>query len=152
MFCRDASFNDLRRALGKASLAQHMDAERRGVPSFVAEALRDALGISIKRFASIIGTSASTYRRRIRDCDGSFSGSQALAILGVLELINLVHELPDPMCVADSRFVAARWFGEWMERPQPVLGGFQPEEFLDTPTGRQQVKRLLGAMVSSAFL
>ena len=36
-------------------------------------------------------------------------------------------------------FDAARWLGQWLDRPQPSLGGRRPAELIDTPTGIEVV-------------
>ncbi len=48
-------------------------------------------------------------------------------------------------------FDAARWLGQWIERPQPALGGAKPADFLDTPTGVEVVARLLRSIESGSY-
>lgn len=45
-----------------------------------------------------------------------------------------------------------RWLGGWIKEPQPSLGGLKPEELLDRPTGRELVKRVVGATGSGVYL
>jgi len=49
-------------------------------------------------------------------------------------------------------FDTARWLGEWLETPQPTLGGRRPAEMLDTPTGVAIVEKTLGALASGSYL
>lgn len=128
-----------------------MEVERSGVPSFVAEIVRDALGISTRQFALLVGVSESTCRRRISRQGGKFPGSSALAILGTMELLDFAKNLPDPHCEAAADFDAGKWFGAWIERAQPALGGARPVELMATPTGRRVVRRILGAIASGAY-
>jgi len=48
-------------------------------------------------------------------------------------------------------FDATKWLGQWIERPQPALGGRKPADLLDTPTGVELVARLLGSIESGAY-
>ena len=63
-----------------------------------------------------------------------------------------------PTIVQDStaaeakNFDTVKWLGQWIERPQPALGGSKPADYLDTPTGVEIVSKLLGAMRSGAYL
>ena len=48
-------------------------------------------------------------------------------------------------------FDATKWLGQWIERPQPALGGRRPVDLISTPTGVEMVSRLLGAIESGAY-
>jgi uncharacterized protein (DUF2384 family) len=50
-----------------------------------------------------------------------------------------------------NRFDVAKWFGQCIESSVPALGGRKPIEFVATPTGRDVLIRLLGAMESGAY-
>lgn len=152
MFVRNSGLSELRSTLKHASLTERIDAERNGVPMFVARKVHDALGITSSQFSAITGISESVYRRRAKNVDGKLSGTPAWSILGVMELIDVAEDLVDPQFEASTNFDAAIWLGEWLYRPQPALGGIRPAEFVDTVSGRKEVKRVLGAIVSGAFL
>lgn len=64
---------------------------------------------------------------------------QARALFG-----NSTH--PDAMPEA-----VVPWLETWLHTPQPALGGQTPAQLLDTPTGCEQVSRLLGALESGAY-
>ena len=49
-------------------------------------------------------------------------------------------------------FDTAKWLGQWIELPQPALGGRRPADLLDTPTGVETVVRLLGSLESGAYV
>jgi uncharacterized protein (DUF2384 family) len=51
-----------------------------------------------------------------------------------------------------TTFDVESWLDEWIERPQPSLGGHRPIEFLDTPARTDIICRLLGAMESGSYL
>jgi uncharacterized protein (DUF2384 family) len=45
---------------------------------------------------------------------------------------------------------AAAWFEDWVELPQPALGGRAPSEVLCTPAGLEAAKVMLRALQSRA--
>jgi len=52
---------------------------------------------------------------------------------------------------APPEFDLDRWLQDWLERPQPALGGARPAELMDSPEGLESVRRALGALLSGAF-
>lgn len=44
-----------------------------------------------------------------------------------------------------------QWLQDWLERPQPALGGARPVQLLDSPEGLESVRRALGALLSGAY-
>lgn len=43
------------------------------------------------------------------------------------------------------------WLQEWLQTPQPALGGARPAELLETDAGIESVRRVLGATISGAY-
>lgn len=43
------------------------------------------------------------------------------------------------------------WLQEWLQTPQPALGGARPVELLSTEAGVESVRRVLGATVSGSY-
>lgn len=82
-----------------------------------------------------------------------FAGTPGQSVVGLMELINKVEDMlaaeRDNAEAAD--FDVGKWVGAWIERPQPALGGLAPAELMDTPTGRESVMRVLGAIQSGAY-
>jgi hypothetical protein len=81
-----------------------------------------------------------------------FSGTPGQSVVGLLELINKVED----MLLAEqgdalTGFDVEKWVGQWIQRPQPALGGMAPADLLDTPSGRESVMRVLGAIQSGAY-
>jgi putative toxin-antitoxin system antitoxin component (TIGR02293 family) len=80
------------------------------------------------------------------------SGHSGQAAIGMARLLGIAQAI-----VADStspqarNFDSAKWLGQWLERPQPALGGRKPGDLVDTPTGIEIVARLLGAIESGAY-
>lgn len=44
------------------------------------------------------------------------------------------------------------WLREWMDAPQPALGGRAPRRMLVLPNGERAVARVLGAIGSGVYL
>lgn len=80
------------------------------------------------------------------------SGSGGQAAIGVAKLLAIAEEIVANSTAPDAKnFDAARWLGQWIERPQPALGGRKPADLIDTPTGLNVVARLLGSIESGAY-
>ncbi|MFD2452378.1 antitoxin Xre/MbcA/ParS toxin-binding domain-containing protein [Ideonella paludis] len=80
------------------------------------------------------------------------SGSGGQAALGMARLLGMAQEMLAQSTAPEAEgFDSAKWLGQWLERPQPALGGRKPADLLDTPTGLKVVTRLLGAIHSGAY-
>lgn len=44
-----------------------------------------------------------------------------------------------------------QWLRDWLERPQPALGGARPVQLLGSAEGLESVRRALGALISGAY-
>lgn len=49
-------------------------------------------------------------------------------------------------------FNVAWWIADWLQKPQPALGGKKPEDLLDAADGRRIVRRLLMAIATGVYL
>jgi uncharacterized protein (DUF2384 family) len=80
------------------------------------------------------------------------TGRSGQAAIGMVRLLGIAQEVVRDSTAEEAQgFDAAKWLGQWIERPQPALGGRKPSELLDTPTGVEVVARLLGSIRSGAF-
>lgn len=127
---------------GAGNFLLQVERERHGVTTTEAEALRRALALSVDRYAPLLGMKPSAYKR-YRARRTKIKGAPGYAI-GDLE--SMLCKIDGLVSTDVDDFNAARWFSEWIELPQPALGGLTPAVLLDTPAGRQLVARLLGAM------
>lgn len=81
---------------------------------------------------------------------GGSGGQAAIAVAKLLGTANaIVENSTSPE--AHKGFDSAKWLGQWLERPQPALGGRRPADLIDTPTGAAVVAKLLGAIESGAY-
>lgn len=135
-----------------AALHERVQIERQGVPADVVRSLVTEIGVSSTDFIVYVGMPKATFSKKIRE-KSKFAGAAGQSVVGFVELINKVEDIlaaqgdnPDA-----ANFDVERWVGEWVERPQPALGGVAPAELMDTPSGRASVMRVLGAMQSGAY-
>ena len=104
------------------------------------ERLRDGLGLPAESL-----TLANLVR--------PLNGSARRAVIGVVQLLVMVEDIADQSTSSDAKqFDAGKWLGEWLQRPQPALGGSQPIELLKSSTRIAAVTRVLGAIESGSFL
>jgi putative toxin-antitoxin system antitoxin component (TIGR02293 family) len=125
-----------------------IEAERHGVaPGFLRD-LADYLAIPLQRLLQMVGLQESS----LRLMKGPIQDSAGQAAIRIADLIATAHDLVAASTAADEDFDTAKWLGHWLRLPQPSLGGRQPCELLDTPTGAHTVKRLLGALSSGSYV
>lgn len=145
-------FLEFRRALRSAPMAEKILIERNGVPYLIVKTLLDETGLSATDFQRAVKMPKATFSKKMKE-RSTFSGSTGHSVVGLLELINKVEDIlaaqgdhPDA-----KGFDVERWVGEWIQQPQPALGGIAPAEIMDTPTGRASVMRVLGAIQSGSY-
>lgn len=140
-----------RALLRNASLAERVAIEREGVPFQVVQGLIDGIGVSSVDFQRYVRMPKATFSKKMKE-KALFSGTPGQSVVGLLELINKVED----MLLAEqgdalTGFDVEKWVGQWIQRPQPALGGMAPADLLDTPSGRESVMRVLGAIQSGAY-
>ncbi|TXH74063.1 MAG: DUF2384 domain-containing protein [Lysobacteraceae bacterium] len=140
-----------REELRQANLESRVRIEREGVPYFVVKELIQELGTSTAEFQQMVGMPKATFAKKIAQKE-LFSGASGQSVVGLIELINKVEDMLDPRNPAAANFDVEAWVGQWIRMPQPALGGEQPANLMDTPSGRQSVMRVLGALASGAYL
>jgi uncharacterized protein (DUF2384 family) len=80
------------------------------------------------------------------------SGSGGQVALGTARLLDIAQAIVSNSTAQEAAdFDTAKWLDQWLERPQPTLGGRKPSDLIDTPTGIKVVSRLLGSIESGAF-
>ncbi len=145
------SLQEFRQYLRNAPIGDRINLERKGVSYQYVSALNKAIGISATELQQILKIPSATYKKKM-SAKELFAGTSGQAVVGVLDLINKVEEALDPQNPDVRNFNVEKWIGEWIRKPQPSLGGRPPSEFLDTPSGREEVKKVIGAIASGAYL
>lgn len=147
-----AKVNAFRTLLRTAPLAERVRIEREGVPYQVVKGLIDDIFVSSTEFQTFVRIPKATFTKKMRD-KSLFAGTTGQSVVGLMELINKVEDMlaAEPDNPAAQGFDVERWVGQWIQRPQPALGGLAPAELMDTPSGRASVMRVLGAVQSGTY-
>jgi len=139
------------RRLAGATPLETVEIERVGVRGSLFKELSKRMGIPSSRMFVILGVPKATAEKKAATNE-MVSGRGGQAAIGMVKLLGIAQELVDSSTASEAKdFDAARWLGEWIERPQPSLGGRKPADLLDTPTGTEVVARLLGSIASGAY-
>lgn len=128
-----------------------VEVERKGVGGRLLKDIAVEMNIPTSRFFSMIGVPKATAEKKA-SANEMIAGAGGQAALGMVRLLGIAQSIADNSTADISGFNVAKWLGQWIERPQPALGGKRPAEFLDTPTGVEVVSRVLGAIESGAYL
>jgi uncharacterized protein (DUF2384 family) len=72
---------------------------------------------------------------------------------GWASLLNIANDIVRNSTAPEAAgFDTATWLRQWIELPQPALGGQKPVDLIGTPAGLAAVERVLGAIESGAFV
>jgi putative toxin-antitoxin system antitoxin component (TIGR02293 family) len=143
--------DDYVRRIVNATPMQVVEIERAGVVGSFIKDLSKRMEIPSSRIFSILGIPKATAEKKAAAGE-MVAGSGGQAAIGMVKLLGIAQQI-----VADSTapqakgFDAAKWLGQWIEHPQPSLGGRKPADLLDTPTGIEVVARLLGSIESGTY-
>ena len=128
-----------------------VDLARDGVPASAIALVAQALGMPVARVLKALNLPASTMASKTKSqkklsVDQSERLIQAMRLIGLAQ--RLVGEYGDPQL--SQGFDAARWFGKWLEEPNPALGMQKPAGLLDTAAGAGLVESVMHKMVCGA--
>lgn len=139
------------RRVASATPIQIVEIERAGVIGSFIKDLSKRIEIPSSRIFNILGVPKST--AEFKAAGGKvIAGSGGQAALGMVKLLGIAQEIVANSTATEAKdFDAFKWLGQWIERPQPSLGGRKPADLLDTPTGVEIVARLLGSLESGAY-
>ena len=143
--------DDYVRKVAAATPIQIVEIERAGVHGSLIKDLSRRMELPALRMFKIIGIPKATAEKKASAGD-MVAGRGGQAALGMVKLLGIAQGIVDNSTASEARaFDAAKWLGQWIERPQPSLGGRKPADLLDTPTGIDVVARLLGSIESGAY-
>ncbi|MDH5539578.1 MAG: DUF2384 domain-containing protein [Rhizobacter sp.] len=143
--------DDFVRQVALATPLQLVEIERRGVAGSFLKDLSRRMDIPAARVFSMLGVPKATAEKKA-SAGEVVAGSGGQAALGVAKLIAIAQAIVANSTARQAQgFDAARWLGQWLDRPQPSLGGRRPAELIDTPTGIEVVSRLLGSIESGSY-
>lgn len=137
--------------VASATPIQIVEIERAGVVGSFIKDLSKRIEIPSSRMFTMLGVPKST--AEFKAAGGKvIAGSGGQAAIGMVKLLGIAKEIVANSTATKAKgFDAFKWLGQWIERPQPSLGGRKPADLLDTPTGVEVVVRLLGSLESGAY-
>ncbi len=139
------------REIASAAPLALVDTERFGVHSRFLRDVAHRMDLPTVRILEMVGVPKATAAKKAVAND-VLSGSGGQAALGMAKLMAKAQELVANSTAPEARnFDAAKWLGQWLDVPQPALGGRTAGSLLGTPTGIEIVLRLLGAFESGAY-
>jgi len=143
--------DDYIRQVARATPLQLVEIERQGVLGSFIKDLSKRMEIPSSRIFTILGVPKATAEKKAAAGE-RVEGAGGQAAIGMVRLVGIAQEIVADSTAREARtFDATKWLGQWIERPQPALGGRKPAELLDTPTGTELVARLLGSIESGAY-
>lgn len=139
------------RLLSRATPMQIVEIERAGVIGSFIKDLSRRMEIPSTRIFKLFRIPKATAEKKAAAGE-MIAGSAGQAAIGMVKLLGIAQKIVDNSTADEAKgFNAAKWLGQWIERPQPALGGRKPAELLDTPTGVGMVARLLGSIESGSY-
>jgi putative toxin-antitoxin system antitoxin component (TIGR02293 family) len=139
------------RVVLSATPLQLVEIERRGVAGQLVKDLAKRLDIPAVRLFDMLRVPKATVEKKSSTGE-MVSGSGGHAAVAMAKLLGIAQDMVANSTAKEAKRVdAGKWLGQWLERPQPSLGGRTPGALLDTPTGVAVVSRLLGAIESGAY-
>ena len=142
-------FDAFVRAVHTAPPMQLLETERQGVDAAFLAAMAERMAVSYSYLAEALGIPKATAARKLANSE-KINGAAAIGLARLLAMARDIVE--DSTAPEAQKFDTANWLGQWIEQPQPALGGRKPSALLDTPTGVAMVTKLLGAIRSGAYL
>ena len=137
--------------IARATPMQIVEIERQGVLGSFIKDLSRRMEIPSSRMFHILGVPKATAEKKAAAGE-MVAGRGGQAAIGMVKLLGIARDIVANSTASDAKgFDATKWVGQWIERPQPSLGGRKPADLMDTPTGVEVVARLLGSIESGAY-
>lgn len=114
-------------------------------------ALAQRIDVPFERLSDALGLAPEALS--ISNLTRPLDRSAGEAVMGTLGLLRMVEDMVSQSTHPDAmQLDAGKWLGQWLQRPQPALGGRHSIELLHSRAGIAAVERVLGAMESGSFL
>lgn len=129
--------------------AERVALVKQGIPAGDVFKIAKTIGRPKERLMKVLGLPRATVDRKAR-AHQQLSIEHGERLIGFSKLVGqvqvMVQQSGDP-----TGFDAAKWLGQWFEKPLPALGGKCPAEYMDTSEGQQLISSLLAKMQSGAY-
>lgn len=133
----------------EADPIQQVELIRSGVQAETPAKLASVLHLPADQLYKHLGFARATIERKARNQE-ALSQDQSERLIGLMKLIGQVQTMVGESGNADG-FDAARWLGEWIQKPNPALGKRRPAALMDTVRGFEIVSDLLLKMQAGAY-
>ena len=137
------------REVYQASPLDRIEMIGRGVAASDVVALARSLNRSTGQLIAMLDVAPSTFQRKLKE-HKSLTSSEAERVIGFSKLVGqvetMIEEAGNP-----QGFEASKWLADWLDAPNPALGGRCPGEFLSTSEGLGIVSGLLSQMQSGTY-
>jgi|GEM_PF-685200 len=151
LYVRSKGIDDFVAHVHAADPIQLIEIERKGVAGIFVKDLSRRMEIPAQRMFDILGVAKATAEKKVAAGE-LLTGNGGRAALGLARLLGIAKEIVDNSTAPEAKdFDSVKWLGQWLETPQPALGGRKPATLIDTPTGLEVVSKLLGAIESGAY-
>jgi len=138
-------------SVARATPMEIVEIERHGIDSIFLKDLSKFMDIPAVRIFDIVGIPKATAEKKVAAKE-PIAGAGGQAALGLARLLAIANGIVENSTAVEAKgFDVAKWLGQWIERPQPALGGRKPADLIGTPTGLDMVARVLGAIESGAY-
>lgn len=117
---------------------QAIDAILAGLPAIAWQRVAEALQLSDKQLASVVGISVTTLYRRKKE--GTFTPDES----------DRLSRLASLAAQAATVFTSRHGANAWFTRPNEQLGGETPLEYAKTSVGAVEVQRVLARILDGA--
>ena len=149
---RSKGVADYVRAVAGATPIEIIAIERQGVSVTFINDLSKQMGLPISRMFDILGVPKATTVRKKMAAGEYLDGCAGQSAVRIVKLLGIAQNIVSNSTAVEAKnFDSIQWLGQWIERPQPALGGRKPADLIDTPTGGWIVARLLGSLESGAY-
>jgi len=131
------------------SPAERIALVKRGVLAGDVFKMAKTIGRPKERLMKVLGLPRATVDRKAR-ANRPLSVEHGERLIGFAKLVAQVQVMVE-QSGHRTGFDAAKWLGDWLERPLPALGGKCAAEYMDTGEGQQLVSSLIAKMQSGAY-
>ena len=151
VYARNRGVDDFVSRVAGATPMQIVEAERHGVDGAFLKDLSRRMDVPAVRMFDIVGVPKATAEKKVANKE-PIAGAGGQAALGLARLLAIANDIVANSTSPEAQgFDTAKWLGQWIERPQPALGGRKPADLISTRTGLEMATRVLGAIESGAY-
>jgi putative toxin-antitoxin system antitoxin component (TIGR02293 family) len=128
---------------------ERVEMVKEGLPARLLVVISEDMAMPKDKLYTTIGLARATINRKLRE-QQVLNQDESERVLGIARLVGQVSTIVKESGSPEG-FDAAKWVANWLDQPQPTLGGKRPAELMDTADGRSIVSDLIARMQSGAY-